>query len=133
MPSTVLRSIPQKLRGILNRTYSVTLRSDQKLISDVNSMIAQRVAECQRRNVPPPPFKSGLTTIPSFNGRWTFRPLQLLHKIGRVTTPPSANMARWSAMWAIWRYFWAFEPVATGADFRLNRDARRLDPHQKGV
>jgi hypothetical protein len=61
------------------------------------------------------------------------RPIDLLRKLGTLTTPASGNMAKLSASWATLRYCWAIEPN-TGSKrvpFRLSGDARRLDFHQK--
>jgi hypothetical protein len=70
-------------------------------------------------------------TVPTLQGvtSYNLRPVDLLRKIGQLTTPSSLNMARFSASWATRRYFWAIEPGA--GLFRLSRDARQLDFHQK--
>jgi hypothetical protein len=63
---------------------------------------------------------------------WLVRPVDLLHKIGNLTTPADANLAALSASWATRRYFWSIaEPDGVRNNFYLSRDARRLDFHQK--
>jgi hypothetical protein len=121
---------------ILDAEYSVTLKSDQQMITDLNNLIRERADECRRQGRNPPPTKHPAVVGQSFNQSWAFKPIDLLHKIGKVTTPAHANMAQMSASWATWRYFWAFEPPTSESgpeSFRLSRDARRLDPHQKGL
>ncbi len=61
------------------------------------------------------------------------RPIDLLRKLGTLTTPASGNMAKLSASWATLRYCWAIEPNigSKALPFRLSGDARRLDFHQK--
>jgi hypothetical protein len=65
---------------------------------------------------------------------WLVRPIDLLHKIGSLTTPVDANLAALSASWATRRYFWSIaEPHGIWNNFRLSRDARGLDFHQKAL
>jgi hypothetical protein len=61
------------------------------------------------------------------------RPIDLLRKLGTLTTPASANMARLSASWATLRYCWAIEPNngKSRIPLSLSTDARQLDFHQK--
>lgn len=61
------------------------------------------------------------------------RPIDLLRKLGTLTTPASGNMARLSASWATLRYCWAIEPNSGKyrIPLRLSSDARQLDFHQK--
>lgn len=62
----------------------------------------------------------------------SIRPIDLLRKIGNLTTPAGVNMASLSASWATRRYFWAIaEPQGTNSSFRLSLDARAMDFHQK--
>ena len=65
-----------------------------------------------------------------------FKALELLRKIGELTTPNNINLARLSASWATRRYFWAVHVPRTSTagavpGFRLSRDARAIDRHQK--
>lgn len=64
----------------------------------------------------------------------SIRPIDLLHKLGNLTTPANVNMAQLSASWATRRYFWAIEESnIPQSPFRLSTDARNLDFHQKNL
>jgi hypothetical protein len=60
------------------------------------------------------------------------RAIDLMRKIGELTTPTTVNLARLSASWATRRYFWAVDdPVFPTPPFRLSQDARSMERHQK--
>jgi hypothetical protein len=62
------------------------------------------------------------------------RAIDLLRKIGELTTPSTVNLASLSASWATRRYFWAIDDPANqrrGLHFRLSKDARGIERHQK--
>ena len=61
------------------------------------------------------------------------RPIDLLWKIGRLTTPAGRNFTKLSSSWATLRYFWAIGSRSRGStlDMCLTNDARNMDFHQK--
>ena len=118
-----------RLRQILQSNLQVQIDSSPAVVAGVQTRIAARVQELAEKSetieIKTPATVPTLQSVMSFN----LRPIDLLRKIGQLTTPSSLNMARFSASWATRRYFWAIEP-GTGL-FRLSRDARQLDFHQK--
>jgi hypothetical protein len=118
-----------RLRQILQSNLVVRLDSSQRTLRRVQKRIAKRVQELAEKGEVPeiktPSVVGALQQIANFN----LRPVDLLRKIGQLTTPSSLNMAQFSASWATRRYFWAIQPGA--GDFRLSQDARQLDFHQK--
>jgi hypothetical protein len=123
----------QRLRRVLEANYRVRIESSNDLLAKVNRKVEKRRRELQAKGAPPPVFKNA-TVLAALQGRrdWNIRAIDLLHKIGFLTTPSWANMARLSASWATRRYFWAIaEPLPQGTNLRLSDDARRMDFHQK--
>ncbi len=123
----------QRLRRVLEANYRVTIESSDDLLTKVNLQVAKRGQALQAKGKPMPVSKVG-TVVDLFQPElnWNVRAIDLLHKIGFLTTPKGVNMARLSASWATRRYFWAIaEPVAQGPNLRLSEDARRMDFHQK--
>jgi hypothetical protein len=117
---------------VLESQYSVRLVSDQNLLNKVTDHIAKRNTKLEQHNKAVPPSKPPtivheIRTEPT----WTIRAIDLLRKLGRMTTPPTVNMAQLSASWATRRYFWAIAEGATR--LRLSDDARKIDFHQKGL
>ena len=124
-----------RLRRLLNSQLVINVDSSQKLLDDVAAEVAARSQDLQNKNKPVPPFKPA-TRIAAHDGmQWQVRPVALLHKIGRMTTPSGlGNMAKLSASWATRRYFWAIaEPIPNNQKLRLSDDALGLDFHQKGL
>ena len=123
----------QRLRRVLEANYRVTVESSDALLAKVNRQVQKRRLSLQAKGAPLPPAKNG-AVLGALRGRrpWDIRAIDLLHKIGFVTTPGWVNMARLSASWATRRYFWAIgEPVGQQPNLRLSDDARRMDFHQK--
>jgi len=127
----------QRLRRVLEAQYRVKVESSNELIRKVNRKRANRQADLQAKLAPIPPSKNA-TLVASLAGRndWNIRAIDLLHKIGFLTTPASVNMAKLSSSWATRRYFWAIaEPgqnqLPQIPNFRLSADARQMDFHQK--
>lgn len=123
----------QRLRRVLEANYRVRIESSNDLLAKVNRKVEKRRRELQAKGAPPPVFKNA-SVLGALQGRrdWNIRAIDLLHKIGFLTTPSWANMARLSASWATRRYFWAIaEPLPQGTNLRLSDDARRMDFHQK--
>jgi len=114
----------------------VTVESSERLIRQVQRNVNWRASELAAKGktveVKPPQVSQKLAgTQP-----WSIRPIDLLRKLGEMTTPPFLpleKMPRLSASWATRRYFWAIEPVPAGSSspFRLSSEARELDFHQK--
>ena len=123
----------QRLRRVLEANYRVRIESSNDLLAKVNRKVAERTQKLQAKGTPPPDVKNASVLDRSPGQRdWNIRAIDLLHKIGFLTTPSWANMARLSASWATRRYFWAIaEPLPQGTNLRLSDDARRMDFHQK--
>lgn len=64
----------------------------------------------------------------------TIRPVDMLHALGRITTPPVTELIDLSSTWAEIRYVWAFMPNFDSnrlRSLRLNPTVKALDFHQK--
>lgn len=123
----------QRLRRVLEANYRVQIESSDDLLAIVNRKVERRKREAQAKGATAPVFKIA-TVLDALQGRrdWNIRAIDLLHKIGFLTTPSWANMARSSSSWATRRYFWAIaEPAPNETDFRLSDDARKMDFHQR--
>jgi len=123
----------QRLRRVLEADYRVRIESTNDLVALVNSRVEKRRRVFQAKGEAPPVFKNAGVFSPLQGWRdWNIRAIDLLHKIGFLTTPSWTNMARLSASWATRRYFWAIvEPAGQPSGLRLSNDARRMDFHQK--
>jgi hypothetical protein len=122
-----------RLRRILQNDYVVRLDSSATMVEKVQRQIVARQASFQNKGKQPPPSKVPLA-VPTVTStpRLVIRAIDLLRKIGELTTPSWANMATLSASWATRRYFWAIaETGGPGMPLRLNEDVRELDFHQK--
>jgi hypothetical protein len=62
-------------------------------------------------------------------------PSNLLHSIGKVTTPAIPNLTALCTTWAEVRYIWAFDPNRAGMKprLRLSEEADVIDFHQKAL
>jgi hypothetical protein len=126
----------QRLRRVLGGGYRITVESSPELVNRVNRKKARRRQNLLAKQVAVPPSKNAVV-VPELAGsqEWTVRAIDLLRKIGYLTTPSWVNMAQLSASWATRRYFWAVADPGQGApvvsDFRLSSDARAMDFHQK--
>ncbi|TGE37170.1 hypothetical protein E4K67_14925 [Desulfosporosinus fructosivorans] len=82
-------------------------------------------------------MKRNLSTLTQFDPERyiAIKPIELLHRIGVITTPAIPNLADISSTWAVIRYIWAFEvSTATSIEpLRLSSEARNIDFHQKGL
>jgi len=123
-----------RLRTVLQSTLRVRLESTLQVARSVNNLSARRQAELARKGKGPVPAKNA-TPVQQIGSRdWTLRPVDLLHKIGSLTTPSTVNLAKLSASWATRRYFWAIaETIPPENRFLLSNDARELDFHQKNL
>src|ERR1017187_4766704 len=121
-----------RLRAVLQSTYRAHLESSPTLVVRLNRITQNRNQAIANGGGIPVPTKQA-TAIDIRGARdWLVRPIDLLHKIGSLTTPADANLAALSASWATRRYFWSIaEPAGIRASFHLSADARGLDFHQK--
>lgn len=113
-----------RLRRVLASTLEITVDSSQSVSDSVN---ARARPEMRPKTAVPYAPLLGATV----HG---VRPIDLLRKIGEVTTPRAVNLARLSASWATRRYFWCIQearPLTAQSPFRLSPDARRMERHQK--
>jgi len=121
----------QRLRQILNGVYSVQIDSSPATVELIQEQIANRAAASQVKGKDPPPTKPP-RPVPNLPTSLDVRPVDLLRKIGDLTTPSDVNMASLSASWATRRYFWAIEePAGPQPLFKLSSEARMMDFHQK--
>lgn len=123
----------QRLRRVLETTYRVNICSSPAMVARVQTTVEKRLARLRARALPEPATKPP-AIVPSLQGTDFFpiRAIDLLRKIGELTTPAWVNMATLSASWATRRYFWAIDdsPIVR-RNFRLSPDVTDLDFHQK--
>jgi len=123
----------ERLRRVLAANYMVKIDSSADTVGQIIVRQRKRMEAAAKRRKPPPDAKvpkvvAALEGVPSFR----FRAIDLLRKIGDLTTPSWVNMASLSASWATRRYFWAIAEHASGLGaFKLNREVSDLDFHQK--
>lgn len=117
------------------RTFEI--KSDSDLVMKVKSLQNQKVISRQNQGKQPPKFKGMLTTVAGVPKTMRVRPIQLLHKIGRMTTPAIPSLMRLSTIGMIFHYIWVFAPNATNfkrghvPKLYLSQDARDLNFHMK--
>ena len=125
----------QQWMNALVTPRSVTIESSQELLTAIQAKQAQQNARLQTKGHPPALCKSLLAVMPQFAPSLTVQllPIQLLHRLGVITTPVIPNLADISSIWAYIRYLWAFElPDGTpNYPLRLSRAALGIDVHQK--
>lgn len=122
-----------RLKRVLESRYSIRLQSNQRIITRVNSRIGAKAKKltAKKKSLPASKVATAVPVIEN-QGGWQIRAIDLLHKIGYLTTPGWINMAQLSASWATRRYFWAIADGNGGSqNFRLSPDARLIDFHQK--
>ena len=109
--------------SVLSSKLTITVESTQDMVDRVNGKAKAGVKTA--------------TVLPELAGKKTIeiRPIDFLRKIGTLTVPARHSMAQLSASWAAIRYCWSIEPAPSGkkAPFKLSRDARSLDFHQKSL
>lgn len=119
----------------LEATYTLEVISSDALIAEVNQKQQVRIQEFNSKGRMPPPMKQNLIPVQIFAPRRsvTLTPIELLHALGRVTTPTIPNLVDISSTWAMIRYIWAFEPSLRGRiePLQLSIIAREIDSHQK--
>jgi hypothetical protein len=109
----------------------ISVETSQNIADEVIAAAARRRPPLPRGQAPkvPQPF----TQFPT-QQTLQIRAIDLLRKIGELTTPSTVNLASLSASWATRRYFWAIDDPANqrrGLRFRLSQDARGIERHQK--
>ena len=84
----------QRLRRVLEANYRVTVESSDQLVVKVNRQLQRRQQGLQGKGAPLPPAKNA-TVLGALQGRrsWDIRAIDLLHKIGFVTTPAWVNIS----------------------------------------
>ena len=119
----------------LTRQYQLRVESSTALCADVTSVQQRRALEKRRsgkrplRAKAPTPWPVGGQSQPM-----TIRPVDMLHALGRITTPPITELIDLSSTWAEIRYLWAFVPNFDSnrlRGLRLNPAVKALDFHQK--
>jgi hypothetical protein len=119
----------------LTRQYQLRVESSSALCADVNSVQQRRALEKRRSGKrpllakPPTPWPAGSQSHPMM-----IRPVDMLHVLGRITTPPITELIDLSSTWAEIRYLWAFVPNFDPnrlRALRLNPTVKALDFHQK--
>jgi hypothetical protein len=123
----------QRLRNILRATYTVNLDSSAKTIQAVQKKVQARNDKLNDKGKPSAISKGSVSVNAILQqGTLQIRAIDLLRKIGELTTPAWVNMATLSASWATRRYFWAIaEANRVAARLRLNDDVQEMDFHQK--
>ncbi len=123
----------QRLKQVLGSDFTADVRSDQATVDKVAALALarKRSLEANQKPVPatkPPQIVASLAEVPTLS----FKAVDVLRKIGELTTPQWANLAQLSSSWATRRYFWAISPATyTPARFKLNPECADLDFHQK--
>lgn len=115
-----------QLRRVLRNPLQVSVETSQEIADSVTNAGRRRLHLNPKI---PRPYHG----IPAHQ-LIQIRSIDLLRKIGELTTPSSVNLARLSASWATRRYFWAVDdPLHQRRPhrFRLSRDARHMERHQK--
>jgi hypothetical protein len=116
-----------RLRRVLSSPLEVNIESSPSMVQRVAAAAASRAHLSPKTPAVYAPL-AGSQTI-------SIRPIEFLRKVGELTTPKTINLSRLSASWATRRYFWAIaDPGANtqaAAPFKLSRDARSMDRHQK--
>jgi len=117
----------------LSRPYRLKIESSLSLCQDVESRRRDKARERGRQ----PPESKDLSPWPAPSGRQEsidVRPIDMLHALGRITTPPITELIDLSSTWAELRYVWAFRPNPNSSrprPLQLNDAAKNLDFHQK--
>jgi hypothetical protein len=123
----------QPLRQVLASSFTAEVDSSQATVNRVQQLANARRQRLVDAGKTPSSVKAPqLITILSNTPLMTFRAIDVLRKIGELTTPQWVNMARLSSSWATRRYFWAIAAARTSPGrFRINSECKDLDFHQK--
>lgn len=105
----------------------------------LNVVSPQVIKDVETRLKKTPPRyqpKLNLSAVSIFTkSRVCVTPSNILHAIGKATTPAVPNLTALSTTWAEIRYVWAFDPARTEKEppLRLSEEARSIDFHQKAL
>jgi hypothetical protein len=97
----------ERLRRVLQGQFAVSIDSSPATIQRVQDQIAARLTEFNRKGRTPPPTKTpvGVAALAGV-GQIDLRPIDLLRKIGDLTTPSGArsfNSAKMLERWIFTR------------------------------
>jgi hypothetical protein len=119
----------------LSAPYSLRIESTQSLCSEVSARQQTRSLERRGSGRQPVNAKPATAWPPSGqNVLSDIRPIDMLHALGRITTPLITELIDLSSTWAEIRYIWAFRPnllTLRRSHIRLNDAVKQLDFHQK--
>lgn len=112
----------------------VAVDSSPRLIADVQQRQAEAGARLTAQGKVVKPRKP-LAPVSGLPQEIWIKPVQLLHRLGVITTPAIENIVDVCSTWANFRYLWAFELPDGGArdQLRLSQHAISIDFHQKGL
>lgn len=112
----------------LSKDQTITILSNDSMKTRVNNLSGAKTYTGTPKTA---------TVVPQFDPfvSSTLSPIELLHSVGRATTPITTNLADLSSTWAMTRYVWAFEPVTTSYvnPLKMSGVAQDIDRHQKSV
>lgn len=120
----------------LNQQYRVRIESSSSLCDDVWAVQVRRDRD-RRQTGRQPLARKDLIPWPRAEQRQQdllVRPIDLLHALGRITTPAVTELLDLSSTWAEIRYLWAFASSVwknSRPPLRLSATVRDLDFHQK--
>lgn len=119
----------------LSREYQLNIESTPELCNDIWNRQQLRDRERSGSGRQPSASKNLIPWPPSGRRETVLiRPVELLHHLGQITTPPVTELVDLSSTWAEIRYVWAFRPNFDGRfrrALRLNNAVKQLDFHQK--
>jgi hypothetical protein len=119
----------------LSSNYQIKIESSLDLCTDV--LERQRLRDQERRAFGRGPVSTkDLIPWPNTGRQQTvlIRPIDMLHALGQITTPPVTELIDLSSTWAEIRYLWAFRPnfdSRHNRSLRLSPSVKELDFHQK--
>lgn len=126
-PSSLSKTLANSLPIALSEEKEIVIDSSAWLIKDIKKkQLARQKAGYQgpaKSPVAVPQFAKPKTAI--------IKPFDLLHAIGRITTPILPNLVDLSSTWALYRYVWAF--AEKPGRLCLSQTATEIDFHQKGL
>lgn len=109
----------------------------RELTIESSSELLSAIRDKQIRKKTMSRAKRSLTAVDQFEPslKVSVAPIQLLHRLGIVTTPIIPNLTDICSTWAYIRYLWAFEmPNGKPKErLRLSAAALDIDFHQKGL
>ena len=121
--------LAEQWRDALLVPRELTIESSSEMLSAIRDKQIRKQTSSQA--------KRSLATVDQFEPSRTVSvaPIELLHKLGVVTTPIIPNLTDICSTWAYFRYLWAFEiPDGSPNDrLRLSGAALDIDFHQKGL